>query len=73
MHTLTRPVFSHGRTPTRDYIHSAGCGSHQQVLYAAAWIVGEFATSLSEPLAVLEALLQPRVAALPGLLGCVVV
>jgi AP-3 complex subunit delta-1 len=50
------------------HLHS---GSQQknsvcEVLYAASWIVGEFSSSLSDPLSALEALLQPRVAALPG-------
>ena len=46
--------------------------SHQnstvsEVLYAAAWVVGEFCESITDPLPVLQALLQPRVTALPGM------
>lgn len=37
-----------------------------EVLYAAAYITGEFADHLEEPLPVLEMLLQPRVSSLPG-------
>ncbi|GAM17153.1 hypothetical protein SAMD00019534_003280 [Acytostelium subglobosum LB1] len=37
-----------------------------EVLYAAAWIVGEFANYVNEPLASLEAFLQPRVSVLPA-------
>ncbi len=37
-----------------------------EVLYAAAYVTGEFAEHLDDPLPVLEALLQPRVASLPG-------
>lgn len=53
---------------TANYLHS---GSHNkngvcEVLYAAAWIVGEFSSALEDPLSVLESLLQPRVTALPG-------
>jgi len=37
-----------------------------EVLYAAAWIVGEFAEYLEDFIEVTEALLQPRVSSLPG-------
>jgi AP-3 complex subunit delta-1 len=36
------------------------------VLYAAAWVTGEFAEHLDDPLPVLDMLLQPSVATLPG-------
>ncbi|XP_054274648.1 AP-3 complex subunit delta-1-like [Macrosteles quadrilineatus] len=36
------------------------------VLYAAAWIAGEFATELTDPEATLQAMLSGRVNALPG-------
>ncbi|KAJ8277250.1 hypothetical protein GJAV_G00073100 [Gymnothorax javanicus] len=37
-----------------------------EVLYAAAWICGEFAEHLEDPSLTLEAMLRPRVATLPG-------
>ena len=37
-----------------------------EVLYAAAWIVGEFSMHLSNPRATLDALLNPKVTALPA-------
>ncbi|XP_061097905.1 AP-3 complex subunit delta-1 isoform X2 [Conger conger] len=37
-----------------------------EVLYAAAWICGEFSEHLEAPLQTLEAMLRPRVATLPG-------
>ncbi|EFA74932.1 delta adaptin [Heterostelium album PN500] len=37
-----------------------------EVLYAAAWIVGEFSGYLNQPLQSLEAFLQPRVSILPA-------
>lgn len=37
-----------------------------EVLYAAAWIVGEFSEHLSNPRATLDALLNPKVTALPA-------
>ncbi|KAM9480148.1 AP-3 complex subunit delta-1-like isoform 15-T15 [Salvelinus alpinus] len=37
-----------------------------EVLYAAAWICGEFSEHLEEPMATLEAMLRPKVATLPG-------
>ncbi|KAJ8271099.1 hypothetical protein GJAV_G00122740 [Gymnothorax javanicus] len=37
-----------------------------EVLYAAAWICGEFSEHLEDPLHTLEAMLRPRVATLPG-------
>ena len=37
-----------------------------EVLYAAAWIVGEFSEHLSEPRATLDSLLNPKVTALPA-------
>lgn len=37
-----------------------------EVLYAAAWICGEFSEHLQEPQQTLEAMLRPRVTALPG-------
>ncbi|GLH07566.1 AP-3 complex subunit delta-1 [Gryllus bimaculatus] len=54
-----------------DNVHFLTSGSAQsstmaEVLYAAAWICGEFAEHLSEPQATLEAMLRSRVFALPG-------
>lgn len=40
--------------------------TRSQVLYAAAWVVGEFSEYLTAPLPVLQAMLQPRITALPG-------
>ncbi|KPP70590.1 hypothetical protein Z043_110569, partial [Scleropages formosus] len=37
-----------------------------EVLYAAAWICGEFSDHLEDPLQTLEAMLRPKVATLPG-------
>uniref|UniRef100_A0A673WKR0 AP-3 complex subunit delta-1 n=1 Tax=Salmo trutta TaxID=8032 RepID=A0A673WKR0_SALTR len=37
-----------------------------EVLYAAAWICGEFSEHLEDPMATLEAMLRPKVATLPG-------
>ncbi|KAJ8378563.1 hypothetical protein AAFF_G00238680 [Aldrovandia affinis] len=37
-----------------------------EVLYAAAWICGEFSEHLEDPVQTLEALLRPRVSTLPG-------
>nr|XP_023699707.1 AP-3 complex subunit delta-1-like isoform X2 [Paramormyrops kingsleyae] len=37
-----------------------------EVLYAAAWICGEFSEHLKDPLQTLEAMLRPKVATLPG-------
>ncbi|MFT7808724.1 hypothetical protein Z043-110569 [Arapaima gigas] len=37
-----------------------------EVLYAAAWICGEFSEHLEDPLQTLEAMLRPKVATLPG-------
>ncbi|KAL3868900.1 hypothetical protein ACJMK2_041656 [Sinanodonta woodiana] len=37
-----------------------------EVLYAAAWICGEFAEHLKEPKNTLEAMLKPKITALPG-------
>ncbi|XP_064424430.1 AP-3 complex subunit delta-1 [Latimeria chalumnae] len=37
-----------------------------EVLYAAAWICGEFSEHLQEPRQTLEAMLKPKVATLPG-------
>ncbi|XP_026091857.1 AP-3 complex subunit delta-1-like isoform X3 [Carassius auratus] len=37
-----------------------------EVLYAAAWICGEFSEHLEEPMQTLEAMLRPKVATLPG-------
>ncbi|XP_055073796.2 AP-3 complex subunit delta-1 isoform X2 [Misgurnus anguillicaudatus] len=37
-----------------------------EVLYAAAWICGEFSENLEDPLQTLEAMLRPKVATLPG-------
>ncbi|XP_015420152.1 PREDICTED: AP-3 complex subunit delta-1 [Myotis davidii] len=37
-----------------------------EVLYAAAWICGEFSEHLQEPHQTLEAMLQPKVTTLPG-------
>ncbi|XP_061634987.1 AP-3 complex subunit delta-1 isoform X6 [Phyllopteryx taeniolatus] len=37
-----------------------------EVLYAAAWICGEFSEHLENPLQTLEAMLRPKVATLPG-------
>ncbi|XP_035277528.1 AP-3 complex subunit delta-1 isoform X2 [Anguilla anguilla] len=37
-----------------------------EVLYAAAWICGEFSEHLEDPMQTLEAMLRPRVAILPG-------
>lgn len=37
-----------------------------EVLYAAAWICGEFREHLSEPSATLDAMLRPKVTTLPG-------
>ncbi|XP_035612996.1 AP-3 complex subunit delta-1-like isoform X1 [Oncorhynchus keta] len=42
--------------------HSGIC----EVLYAAAWICGEFSEHLEDPMATLEAMLRPKVATLPG-------
>ncbi|XP_066997437.1 AP-3 complex subunit delta-1 [Anabrus simplex] len=54
-----------------DNAHFLTSGSAQsstmaEVLYAAAWICGEFSEHLSEPQATLEAMLRGRVFALPG-------
>ncbi|XP_039622826.1 AP-3 complex subunit delta-1 isoform X1 [Polypterus senegalus] len=37
-----------------------------EVLYAAAWICGEFSEHLEDPLQTLEAMLRPKVTTLPG-------
>ncbi|XP_066551278.1 AP-3 complex subunit delta-1 isoform X1 [Amia ocellicauda] len=37
-----------------------------EVLYAAAWICGEFSEHLEDPLQTLEAMLRPKVSTLPG-------
>ncbi|KAK6467484.1 AP-3 complex subunit delta-1 isoform X1 [Huso huso] len=37
-----------------------------EVLYAAAWICGEFSEHLEEPMQTLEAMLRPKVTTLPG-------
>uniref|UniRef100_A0A1A8H2E7 AP-3 complex subunit delta-1 n=1 Tax=Nothobranchius korthausae TaxID=1143690 RepID=A0A1A8H2E7_9TELE len=37
-----------------------------EVLYAAAWICGEFSEHLENPMETLEAMLRPKVATLPG-------
>ncbi len=37
-----------------------------EVLYAAAWIVGEFSSHLSDSRATLDSLLNPKVTALPA-------
>ncbi|XP_043078334.1 AP-3 complex subunit delta-1 isoform X2 [Puntigrus tetrazona] len=37
-----------------------------EVLYAAAWICGEFSEHLEDPMLTLEAMLRPKVATLPG-------
>ncbi|XP_075943963.1 AP-3 complex subunit delta-1 isoform X1 [Anarhichas minor] len=37
-----------------------------EVLYAAAWICGEFSEHLDNPMQTLEAMLRPKVATLPG-------
>ena len=37
-----------------------------EVLYAAAWIVGEFSEFLSDPRGVIDSLLNPKITALPG-------
>eukprot|EP01133_Synstelium_polycarpum_P014590 gene14590-17251_t len=37
-----------------------------EVLYAAAWVVGEFASYINQPAESLEAFLQPRVSVLPA-------
>ncbi|XP_072516173.1 AP-3 complex subunit delta-1 isoform X3 [Salminus brasiliensis] len=37
-----------------------------EVLYAAAWICGEFSEHLDDPMQTLEAMLRPKVATLPG-------
>ncbi|GFR79940.1 AP-3 complex subunit delta-1, partial [Elysia marginata] len=37
-----------------------------EVLYAAAWICGEFSEHLSNPKATLEAMLRPKITSLPG-------
>ncbi|XP_030640247.1 AP-3 complex subunit delta-1 isoform X3 [Chanos chanos] len=37
-----------------------------EVLYAAAWICGEFSEHLEDPMHTLEAMLRPKVATLPG-------
>uniref|UniRef100_A0A8C9VAF8 AP-3 complex subunit delta-1 n=1 Tax=Scleropages formosus TaxID=113540 RepID=A0A8C9VAF8_SCLFO len=47
----------------------AGSGQHKsicEVLYAAAWICGEFSEHLEDPVHTLEAMLRPKVATLPG-------
>ena len=36
-----------------------------EVLYAAAWIVGEFSEHLTDPRATLDSLLNPKAVALP--------
>eukprot|EP01027_Heterolobosea_sp_BB2_P010522 GEZU01015435.1.p1 GENE.GEZU01015435.1~~GEZU01015435.1.p1 ORF type:complete len:639 (-),score=149.75 GEZU01015435.1:1263-3179(-) len=40
--------------------------SMHEVLYAAAWIVGEFVRYVEDPLSVLDSLLQPRIEKLPS-------
>ena len=37
-----------------------------EVLYAAAWITGEFSEFLSDPRETIDALLNPKINALPG-------
>ncbi|XP_005107703.1 AP-3 complex subunit delta-1 isoform X2 [Aplysia californica] len=37
-----------------------------EVLYAAAWICGEFSEHLNDPKATLEAMLRPKITSLPG-------
>ncbi|XP_069127630.1 AP-3 complex subunit delta-1-like [Argopecten irradians] len=37
-----------------------------EVLYAAAWICGEFSSHLKDPRVTLEAMLKPKITALPG-------
>ncbi|KAL4235570.1 AP-3 complex subunit delta-1 [Mactra antiquata] len=37
-----------------------------EVLYAAAWLCGEFPDQLSDPRSVLDAMLKPKITALPG-------
>jgi len=50
------------RGPTGNAAFSSMC----DVLYAAAWICGEFAAHLKEPEAVLEAVLKSKITVLPG-------
>lgn len=45
---------------------SPGKDTRYEVLYAAAWAVGEYAELVEEPSSVLAALLQPRALALPA-------
>lgn len=52
-------------TDQRLFSGATSVNSVCEVLYAAAWVVGEFGEHLEEPLPVMEALLQPRVATLP--------
>ncbi|OXU26869.1 hypothetical protein TSAR_010610 [Trichomalopsis sarcophagae] len=37
-----------------------------EVLYAAAWICGEFSSELEDPMATLQSMLKPQVSSLPG-------
>ncbi|GFN96700.1 Ap-3 complex subunit delta-1 [Plakobranchus ocellatus] len=50
--------------------HILASNSHRngicEVLYAAAWICGEFSEHLSNPKATLEAMLRPKITSLPG-------
>jgi hypothetical protein len=46
-------------------LHTAH-SSVSEILYAAAWVVGEFSEYLATPVQVVQAMLQPRVTALPG-------
>ncbi|KAJ9584594.1 hypothetical protein L9F63_021064 [Diploptera punctata] len=48
------------------HLLTAQSSTMSQVLYAAAWITGEFSQYLRDPQATLEAMLRGRVIALPG-------
>ncbi|XP_069693426.1 AP-3 complex subunit delta-1-like [Periplaneta americana] len=48
------------------HLLTAQSSTMSQVLYAAAWITGEFCQYLTDPQATLEAMLRGRVFALPG-------
>jgi len=57
---------SSGGFATRGPTGNAAFHSMCDVLYAAAWICGEFAAHLKEPEAVLEAVLKSKITVLPG-------
>ncbi len=51
---------------THLFTGSTHKGGISEVLYAAAWIVGEFSEHLSDARATLDSLLNPKVTSLPA-------